>query len=465
MTLLVAALGWLLALALIANILRRRSWLPGLLVAAGLAFLALQLWRMPIMGNAELFGRTLDLAQSSYFFGLTMQLDASARAAFLILLWWGAIFALAAAWTNADRALVPAIPLILSALLLVLCTQSPLLWAPMWLALAAVVITFPAQGAGPRLARGALRTLLAPVLALPLFLFASWVLNQSNLAIDDPQLWTTAWRVLVIALAILLTPVPLHGWIVALGEHAPPFAAAFAVGVWQLTVYTFMRRVLFAYPTVVEFADPAVLLPWVAVIQMAWAALFGLSSNRLSQLWGYLLLFDFGAAFLLWGVTGEFGVQSMLWLFLARPLVLLLVAAGLRTLNARYGENVSYDRIHGAARRLPFASIGVVAGGLFLLGWPLGALFPARFSAYLLTESSENRIFIIVLVALLLASLAMIRALRAVAQPLADPQLLREPRRLGWLITPLIIIGLLVFLNPGIFEPITSRLAFWMSTI
>jgi len=412
----------------------------------------------------EVFGRVVDLAQPNQLLDFTLQLDIVSRSPVFILLTWGALFAFTAGWMRADRVLFPSIPLILAALTLAL-SSAPLLWAPIWFVLAAILMTFPSQGASPRPARAALRMLTAPFLALPLFLFAAWVLKQNAIATDDPALWANAWRALIVGIGLLLTPVPLHGWIVAQGEHAPPYAAAFVVGVWQIAIYAWVRRLLLTYPTIGDFIEPAQVLPWLAVVGMAWAAAFALGSRRLNQLWGYLLLFDFAAAFLLWSLTGEFGVQAMMWLLLARPLALILTASGLHVLQQRFGDDIRYDALHGATERLPVASFSFIAGALFLVGWPLGPLFPARLSAYLLLESSQPRAFLWALPALALITIAAFRALRGLTRPLADDALLRERRHLLWLVVPLLATGFLLFLNPPVLDVITLRLTAWLSAL
>ncbi len=462
MTLLTAVLLWLFFIALLASILRRLPWLPGIIVAAGLSWLALRLWTLPESGITELLGQTLLLDESSQFLGFTLQLSLAARGATILLAFWGALFALVTAGLRADRAFVPSIPFILTALILALSSE-PLLWAPVWLVLAAVLMTFPAQGAAPRLARAALRTLLAPTLAFPFFLFTAWVLGQTTIAADDPALWANGWRALVIGVLLLLTPVPLHGWITAQGENAPPFTAAFLVGVWQITVYALVRHIMLAYPTVADVVDPAVWLPWLAVIQMGWGAIFAMSSNRLGQLWGYILLWCYGAAFLVWSLSGEFGTQTMVGLFLVQPLVLVIVAAGIRTLNNRFGENAEYSLFNGVSERLPVTTLAVVVGGLFLLGWPLGALFPVRLATLHLAETTQPAIFLWALLFLFVATLGLIRLLRALTQPLTGPQLQREPSRLVWIILPLLIIGAILSLNPALLDPITAQLADWMT--
>jgi formate hydrogenlyase subunit 3/multisubunit Na+/H+ antiporter MnhD subunit len=461
-TLLVGLLVWLLLVALIANIVRRLPWLPGLVVAVGLGLALWYLWRAPLVGEVELLGRTIDLARSNSFLGFTLVLSPVGRGAVFILFIWGALFALAATWTNADRVLFPTIPLILAALVLALSSQ-PLLWASLWLVVAVILMAFAAQGATPRLARAALRTLLAPTLAFPLFLFAAWVLNQPALAATDPALWATAWRALVIALVILLTPVPLHGWISGLGEIAPPFAAAFIVGVWQITVYALARQILLAYPDMVQYADPGRLLPILAIIQMVWAGFFGLSSRRLGQFWGYLLLWDYGAFLLLWSLSGESGTEALVWLALARALVLIMAAAGLQTLNERFGENTPYGSLRGASERLPFATIGFLVGALSLLGWPLGALFSVRLAAFRLAETNQTNIFLWAMLALVLMTLGIVRVLSVMVRPLADTQMPREAQALVWLVVLLLLAGAALALRPGLLDPVVVPITSWMT--
>jgi len=278
-------------------------------------------------------------------------------------------------------------------------------------------------------------------------------------------LWANGWRALVIGILLLLTPVPLHGWITAQGENAPPFTAAFLVGVWQITVYALVRHIMLAYPTVADVVDPSVWLPWLAVIQIGWGAIFAMSSSRLGQLWGYILLWCYGAAFLVWSLSGEFGTQTMVGLFLVQPLVLVIVAAGIRTLNNRFGENAEYSRFNGVSERLPVTTLAVVGGGLFLLGWPLGALFPVRLATLHLAETTQPVIFLWALLFLFVATLGLIRLLRALTQPLTGPQLQREPSRLLWIILPLLIVGAILSLNPALLDPITAQIADWMTQL
>jgi len=462
MSLLIFLLLALIALSLLAGLLRRTPWLAGAIVAVGLSWLAWRLWLAPLDETTELLGRALMQNHPNALLNFTFQLTPAVRAPVMLLLLWGALFALVAALTKSEPILYPAIPMLLAALTVFL-SSAPRLWAPSWLMLAAVIMAFIAQGNQPRSARAALRTLLAPILAFPLFLFAAWVFSQSAVAAEDPQLWNNAWKALIVGMLILTSPVPLHGWITALGDVSSPFAGAFLVGVWQITIYAFLRQLLFSYPSITDFVDPGQWLPWIAVIQMLWAGLFMFGSQRLGQLWGYLLLWLYGAAFLAWGLTGEFGGEAIFWLFLTTPIALTLAAAGMQSIVHRFGENPAYDDLHGVSERLPLSTLGFVAGGLFLLGWPLGALFPMRLATFQVAEFRAGNIFLWAMLALLLGALGLIRATRHLASPVRDVSLQRESPVIAWTIGVLLTASLLISLNPGLFAPIADQLLAWFN--
>jgi len=464
MSLLIFLLLTLVALSLLAGILRRIPVIAGLAVAFVLSVLAWSLWHAPLDETIEIFGRTLLQNHANALLNFTFRLTPSIRPTVLLLLIWGALFSLIAALSQSERILYPTIPLLIATLILFL-SSTPLLWATLWLMLAAIIMAVIAQGNRPRSARAALRTLLAPTLAFPFFLFAAWVFSQTTIAAEAPELWNNAWKALIIGMLILTSPVPLHGWITALGESASPFAGAFLVGVWQIAIYAFLRQLLFSLPIITDFIDPGLWLPWIAVIQMLWAGIFMFGSQRLGQLWGYLLLWSYGAAFLAWGLTGEFGSQAIFWLFLTTPIALVLTAAGMQSIIHRFGENPAYDHLHGVTERMPLSSLGVIAGGLFLLGWPLGALFPMRLATFQVAEFRAGDIFLWTMLALSLGVLGIIRATRRLAGPLRDVNLERESPTIAWTIGILLTASMIIALNPGLLSPAVQQLLTWFNML
>ena len=462
-TLMMILLG-LLLLSLVAGLLRRLPRAAGLVVAAGLGLQGLWLGGALSGGMSEVLGSSADAISPNHLLMFSFQITDAVRAPILVLFWWGALFALVAAGVKSERVLYPGIPLVLAALVLFL-SSSPLLWAPLWLVLAAVIMAFLAQGNTPRPARAALRILLMPILAFPFFLFAAWVFSQSAVAAEDPQLWNHAWKALILGMFILTSPVPLHGWITALGESSSPFVGAFLVGVWQVTVYAFLRRLMFNYPALTAIADPGVWLPWIAVVQMLWAGALMFGSQRLGQLWGYVLLWFYGVSLLAWGLTGELGSEALFWMFLAHPLVLALAAAGLQSVVHRFGENPTYAALHGVSERMPFSVLGLAAGSLFVLGWPLGALFPMRMATFQVAAFRAGNIFLWAMLALALAVLGIIRAVRHLTTPLRDVALERESRWAAGTVLALLLAGLVLSLNPGVLTPVVQQLVVWFNTL
>ena len=198
---------------------------------------------------------------------------------------------------------------------------------------------------------------------------------------------------------------------------------------------------------------------------MLWAGVFMFGSQRLGQLWGYLLLWTYGAAFLAWGLTGELGNEAIFWLFLVAPLALTLAAAGLQSIVHRFGENPSYEKLNGVAERLPLSTLGFIAGGLFLLGWPLGALFPMRLATYQVAEYRAGDIFLWAMLALTLGVLGLIRAARRLTSPVQDVTLERESRIAAWTIGLLLAAGGVIALNPGLLTPIAEQMLIWFNTL
>ena len=464
MSLFIFLLLFLLFLSLVAGLLRRFPLLPGILVSVALGWLAWLIWQLPLEATTTIFGRVVFLDQTNALLGYTFYFSPLARAPLLLMLAWGALFSLVATLSRTERSLIPTIPLLI-AILLVFQSSSPLLWAPFWLMVAAMLMGVMAQGNQPRPARAALRTLLTPVLAFPFFLFAAWVFSQSAVAAEDPRLWNNAWKALIIGMFILLSPVPLHGWITALGESASPFAGAFLVGIWQIAIYAFLRNLLFTYPIITDFIDPGVWLPWIAVIQMMWAGVFMFGSQRLGQFWGYLMLWMYGAAFLAWGLTGELGSEAIFWLFLVTPVVLTLAAAGLQSIVHRFGENPPYEKLHGVTERLPLSALGFVAGALFLLGWPLGALFPMRIATFRVAEYRAGDIFLWAMAAMALGVMGIIRVIRRFSTPVQDVSLQRESRLVAWTIGVLLAVGAVIALNPGLLSPIAEQMLIWFNML
>ena len=464
MSLFAFVMVYLLGLSLVVGLLRRWTRLAGLVAALGMGWMLGWLWQLPTGEMGMVWGRTILPDASNALLEFTFQITPFVRAPLILMLVWGVIFSLVAGFTGGERSFLPGVPLLVAALTVFL-SVTPLLWAPFWLIIAAVVMGMMAQGNRPRPARAALRTLLTPILAFPFFLFAAWVFSQSAVAADDPALWNHAWQALMVGMLILTSPVPLHGWISALGESASPLAGAFLVGVWQIAVYAFLRHLLFAYPSMTDYVNPGVWLPWIAIIQMVWAGLFMFGSQRLGQLWGYVLLWQFGAAFLTWGLTGELGSNAMFWLFLVTPLVMALTATGLQALAQRFGESAAYETLHGGLERLPWATLGFVGGGLFLLGWPLGALFPMRFATWQVAEFRAGQHFLLAMLALILGVLGMMRAARHLATPVAHDALQRESRWTIWSIGMLLVAGGWLALNPGLISPLVERLLVWFNMV
>lgn len=91
MSVLIFLLLTLVALSLLAGLLRRIPVIAGLAVALVLSMLAWSLWHAPLNETIEIFGRTLLQNHANTLLNFTFQFTPSIRPAVLLLLLWGAL--------------------------------------------------------------------------------------------------------------------------------------------------------------------------------------------------------------------------------------------------------------------------------------------------------------------------------------------------------------------------------------
>ena len=99
---------------------------------------------------------------------------------------------------------------------------SPALVAPLLLAILTVIGVFMLQAGNSSSPAGPIRSMLPPLLAFPLFLLASWYIDQIPLNPQDISPAYTAAQLIALGLIIILAPMPLHGALPAISKNSPP---------------------------------------------------------------------------------------------------------------------------------------------------------------------------------------------------------------------------------------------------
>ncbi len=412
-----------LAVAPVVYVLRRWSALSSLLAAATTFLVARLYLSTPFGWSSQMWGRE-------------MALQAPDR---LLLAF---IFALAGvmflfAWRIPQGWSVPPFGLVILSLLSTALMLRSFLLAVLLLEIAAAITVFLIQGGRRGSIRAALRYLTMMALALPPLLFTSRLFALHVLNPGDVGLVRLTVALLAVGFGLLLGAVPFQAWLSALGSEAPPIVTAFVCSVVNGAVVFLMLSLLQSYPWLMVDSPLQRILTLAGLLTACVGGLLAFSQQDFGRLLAYAALSDLGFILLSLG-RGEW--SGAVFQLLSRSLAVTLAAMGL-SLVRHYVTSDAFEELGGVARRMPFAVLGLVGGGLALAGFPLTGGFVGRWLLY--GADFQEGFFI---VALILAGGGVaggyLRGLKAALGPAGDLASRLEMRR-----EPILAIALILLLT------------------
>lgn len=338
---------------------------------------------------------------------LVMQQADQLAMAFLFLTTAG-LFALAL--PIAPRSLLFPVGLGILSLLSGALLVRPLIYAALFVEIAAALSVFILHVEGQPPTRGGLRYLTFTTLALPGLLVTNWLMERYALTPDDTGLLDTTAILLTISFALLMGVVPFHTWAPAVSgsreDNNEPLAGAFVLTVGNGAIWFLLLDFLETYPELSSYPHFGSFISSVGLAMVIVGGLLAPAQRRLGRLMGYGALIDTGGALIALGVGGEYGLSLALLSLLVRPFGLGLMAAGLNGLQAR---------TTGA----PWSTAALVLGGLSVAGLPVSAGFVWRWSLYRSLSPSSS---VSALLLLLAGAGVMIGVWRGLSAILARPQ-------------------------------------------
>ncbi len=436
----------LLGAAVALYLLRRLEPLAALLAAVLTGGLAVTLAQMPLSTPARVAGRIVWLGQPVVLLDLQLAITPATRALLVFLFGVAALSAILAWRTYQGRTFYP---FMLGLLLLwgVAALMHPLAYAPFPLALAAALAVFLIQAGKVGDTRGAWRQLLFPSLAVPLFLVATWYIDQAPLNPDDVRSYQVAGWLLIAGFVLLLQPAPLHVAMPAVARQSPPVVAAFLWIGGQATTLFLLQRFLVTYPWLADAVDSARWLLWLGVLTAVTGGVMSAVHDRLGHFTGYAAVYDYGVLLVAMALRGTAGLPMAIWLLLTRSLALLTLAGGAAMIR-HHMESDELRRIRGAVSRLPWSVAALVSGGFALAGMPLTAQFASRWAMMQLVTEIDVRWTLLLLVGRIGVLVGAIRAGQACLGTLRDSPVEREPLTMAFLLVALIVAGVLLGLFP-----------------
>lgn len=417
------------------------------LIASGISLLvAVGLWNLPLNAPAKLLGRPVNMGQVLVWEDVSFRIQPSSRA-LLVFLFAAAAAAFILAWrTYQGRTFYP-FGLVLLALWSVVVMLQPLTLTPLGVVLASVMSVFLIQAGRPGETQGAWRQLMFPSLAVPFFLVAAWFMEQTPLNPDDQAPYRIAGWLLIAGFILLIQPAPLHVAVPAVAGKAPPVVAAFLWTGRQAVTLFLLQRFLVTYPWLGDAVDSARWLLWLGVLTALLGGAMTAVQRRLGRMTGYAALYDYGVLIVALGLRGTAGLPTAIWLLVTRTISLFTLAAGAAGIR-HYMASDSYDRIRGAASRLPWATIALIAGGFGLAGLPLTAQFASRWALLQLVGEIDARWTVLLVLGAVGVIIGVVRAGQACFGELHSSPVEREPIGLAVIAFVLVAAGILLGLFP-----------------
>lgn len=428
---LVVALGLMGAVAYVL-----RQWEQAVAVSAALIVggLGIWLWRLGTLPSAQvpLVSLTVDLGASWERFGFVLEPKlGSLPVLALYFFLTAAAFGLSALHSQ-GRSLIPFVLLLLAGYSsLTLITAAPLapgLIMPLLLVALTSGSVFVLQAGRLGNPRGALRAILPPMIAFPLFFLAAWHIDQIPLNPQDGELLATISGFLGLGLLILLAPFPLHGTHGASAHSAPPVVTATVNLFYELAILVLFHRLLTAYPFITTSVPLSNWLIWAGTLTAVWGGVAAVGTLHPGRLWGYVSLHDWGLIILALAMTGVRRWPLVLLLFVMRAISLMISASGLATLEQQ-ASSLRSERMQGIGSRLPWSSALFVFGSLGLVGFPLTVGFIGHWSAIQMVAAIDWQLAAAILLASAGAVVAFVRLVRLLFGPTPSPEIGPMPER------------------------------------
>jgi len=425
-------LATLFGAAAFTYIFRRMESIVAFAAALLTGGLALWLWTLDLTIPVTRFlfiGPLIDSTTPFLRLGFTLQLQPGAVPILVVSLLLATGAFLLTVIVSQGRSFVPLILALLAGYVMIaLMTAGPLrppLLGPLLLIAMSSLGVFVLQAGRLTHPAGPLRTLIPPMLALPLFLLAAWYIDQIPLNPQDNGAQQTAGYLLALGLLLLLAPVPLHSAQPATAQSAPPIAAALVTLLYQLALLHLHFQVVNTYPFVVQGTMFGEWLTWAGLATTVWGGIAAAGALHPGRLWGYSALHDWGLIILVLAVPGVRNWPLALFLFGLRTISMMTAAAGLAVLSQHSG-GFTPEGWRGAGNRLPWNSAAFLLGGLGLVGFPLSAGFTGHWAALQIIAETDWRQAALVLLTSGGAIFGYIRLARLLFGPLNNRYLRRE---------------------------------------
>lgn len=273
---------------------------------------------------------------------------------------------------------------------------------------------------GPGRNRPMLRkTVLAPLLAIPCFVMANWIIFHQ--IPFDPQNPDFVYRVnvlLTMGLFLLCLPFPFYQLQQDESNRSFILPTVVADLLYQFMVLIVLHGALRTHPPLREFEPLYAWLGWAAVITVVWSGFAAFGSQDPRQIWFYAAMLNWGMILLVFTLPMANNWNTILGLFLLRVVSLMACIAGLTQLDTnRLRTDTGWA---GLGNSLPWNMALFLFGALGLVGFPLSSGFGHFWITWQFIATMDWQIAVVLAMGTVLTAIGLIRVLRMLLRPISE---------------------------------------------
>ncbi len=217
----------------------------------------------------------------------------------------------------------------------------------------------------------------------------------------SPTILFASFTFIFIGFAAKSGVVPFHGWLPTAHSKAPaPVSAILSGVITSIGIYGILRMYAIMHATAAGTRASTLLVAF-GLISMAVAALSMLQQVNLKKLIGFSTIENIGLILVGIGMGTPIAIFWVLFHTLVHSLTkaMLFFSAGI--IHHQY-ESVRIERIINVLKMQPFASAGLIIGGISIIGMPPFAVFLSKF--FILSEiarASPALLFVVLILLLI----------------------------------------------------------------